>query len=59
MLLHISIPYTPAFVERFTVEALPHQMKKHIEEDLLEWEENLRKVSGPSVRNQFTLSIKE
>lgn len=50
MLLHISIPYTPAFVERFTVEALPHQMKKHIEDDLQEWEENLRKVSGPSVR---------
>ena len=51
MLLHISIPYTPAFVEQFTVEALPHQMKKHIEEDFLEWEANLCKVTGSSVRN--------
>ena len=50
MLVHICIPYTPAFVERFTAEALPQQMKKHIDEDLQEWEENICKVSGPSVR---------
>ena len=38
------LAHNVAFVIRFTAEELPRHMKKHIEEDLQEWEENLCKV---------------
>lgn len=40
--------HNAAFVARFTTEELPHHMKKHIEDDLQEWEENLCKVAAQS-----------
>ena len=60
--MHMHIPYmhthtctyivlhahNAAFVARFTAEELPHHMKKHIEDDLQEWEENLCKVAVSS-----------
>jgi len=36
---------TLAFVTRFTAEELPPHIKKHIEEEFQQWEENLFKVS--------------
>ena len=42
---HLPIPYTLAFVTRFTAEELPHHIKKLIEEGLQEWEGNLCKVT--------------
>ena len=54
MLVHI---FTPAFVGRFTAEALPHYVYKHIEEDLQEWERNLCKVNGSSVRKEYTSAV--
>ena len=52
-----TVAYTPAFVGRFTAEALPHYMYKHIEEDLQEWERNLCKVNGSSVRKECTVFL--
>jgi len=43
--MYWHIWYTLAFVSRFTAEQLPPRIKKHIEEDFQEWEENLFKVS--------------
>ena len=46
--MYCHIQCTLAFVTRFTAAELPPHIKKHIEDDFQEWEENLFKVTFKS-----------
>jgi len=47
---------TLAFVTRFTAAELPPHIKKHIEDDFQEWEENLFKVTTKFMNHTFSVS---
>ena len=56
VLVHVQfILCTLAFVARLTTEELPHQMKKHIEEGLQEWERDFCKVFALSYLVELSL----